>query len=101
LTQFAVYPMPRGRPGYVVEVQSRLLDELSTRVVIPLIPKGAAPAIPVKTLNPLFSIDGGEYVLMTQNIASVPNIQLRAPVGTLATQRDHIVRAIDALLSGI
>jgi toxin CcdB len=101
LTQFAVYPMPGGRPGYIVEVQSRLLDALSTRVVIPLIPKAAAPAIPVKTLNPLFSIDGGEYVLMTQNMASVPNAQLRAPVGTLATQRDHIIRAIDALLSGV
>jgi toxin CcdB len=93
--------MPRARQGYVVDVQSRLLDELSTRVVIPLIAKSAAPAIPVKTLNPLFSIGGGEYVLMTQNMASVPNGQLRAPVGTLAAQRDHIVRAIDALLSVI
>lgn len=101
MTQFTVYPMPRSRPGYVVDVQSRLLDDLSTRVVIPLIPKGVAPPISVKTLNPLFSIDGGEYVLMTQNMASVPNVQLRAPVGTLATQRDHIIRAIDALLSGI
>ena len=93
--------MPRSRPGYVVDVQSRLLDDLSTRVVIPLIPRGAAPPIPVKTLNPLFSIDGGEYVLMTQNMATIPNVQLRAPVGTLATQRDPIIRAIDALLSGI
>ena len=101
MTQFSVYPMPRSRPGYVVDVQSRLLDELSTRVVIPLIPKSAAPTIPIKTLNPLFSIDGREYVLMTQNMASVPNVQLRAPFCTLATQRDHIIRAIDALLSGI
>jgi toxin CcdB len=93
--------MPSGRPGYVVDVQSRLLDELSTRVVIPLIPKATAPAIPVKTLNPLFSIDDGEYVLMTQNMAAVPNAQLRISVGTLAAQRDHIVHAIDALLSGI
>jgi toxin CcdB len=93
--------MPRSRPGYVVDAQSRLLDELSTRVVIPLISRGSAPAILLKTLNPRFSIDGDEYVLMTQNMASIPNAQLRAPVGTLATQRDHIVRAIDALLSGI
>jgi toxin CcdB len=57
--------------------------------------------IPVKTLNPLFFIDGWEHVLMTQNMASIPNVQLRNPVGTLAMQRDHIVRAIDALLSGI
>jgi len=93
--------MPGSRAGYVVDVQSRPLDELATRVVIPLIPKSAAPKASVKTLNPLFFIDGGEYVLMTQSMASIPNAQLRSTVGTLAMERDQIVRAIDALLSGI
>jgi toxin CcdB len=93
--------MPRSGAGYVVDVQSRLLDDLATRVVIPLIPHRSAPAIPLKTLNPVFSIAGDAFVLMTQAMASVPLIQLRDPVGSLADQRDDIVRAIDALLSGI
>lgn len=92
--------MPRAR-GYIIDVQSNFLDGLSTRVVIPLVAKAVAPAMPIKTLNPIFAIDGGEYVLMTQNMASIPNAQLRDPVGTLVAQRDHIIRAIDALLSGI
>jgi toxin CcdB len=93
--------MPRSRTGYVVDVQSRLLDDLATRVVIPLIPRHEAPAIRLKTVNPLFHIEGREYVLMTQNMATVLTNRMDDPVGTLASQRDHLVRAIDALLGGI
>jgi toxin CcdB len=96
-----VYAMPRGLAGYVVDVQSRLLEGLATRVVIPLIPTAIAPRIPMKMLNPVLSFDGSDVVLMTQNIASIPVAQLGVTVGTLAAQRDQIVRAIDALLSGI
>lgn len=92
--------MPRGRAGYVVDIQSRLLDAMATRVVIPLLPRQAAPP-PAKALNPVLTIDGVEHVLMTQNIATVPLVQLRTPAGTLAMERDQIVRAIDALLSGL
>ena len=101
LTQFTVYPMPRLRPGYVVDVQARLLEGLATRVVIPLIPTSVAPALTLKTLNPLFSIEGAWHVLMTQNMASIPTAQLRDPLGSLADRRDEIIRAIDALLSGL
>ena len=96
-----VYAMPRGLAGYIVDVQSRLLEGLATRVVIPLLPTAAAPRLPMKTLNPLLPFDGGDFVLMTQNIACVPVAHLGLTVGTLAAQRDQIVRAIDALLSGI
>ena len=44
--QFAVYPMPRGRTGFMVDVQSRLLEALATRVVVPLVPQALAPRIP-------------------------------------------------------
>ena len=99
--QFAVYPMPRGRVGFVVDVQSRLLEDLATRVVVPLLPKASAPRVPMKTLNPLLPFHGSEFVLMTQNMASIPVAQLGRAAGTLAPQRDEIIRAIDALLSGI
>jgi toxin CcdB len=96
-----VYRMPRARAGYIVDVQSRLLEDLATRIAIPLIAKGAAPRITLKTLNPLLPFDGTDFILMTQNMASIPVSELGHAAGTLATQRDHIIRAIDALLSGI
>ena len=38
---------------------------------------------------------------MTQTMASIPVAQMGRSVGTFAAGRDQIVRAIDALLSGI
>jgi toxin CcdB len=99
--QFAVYPMPRGRTGFIVDVQSRLLEDLATRVVIPLVPQAVAPRIPMKTLNPVLPFNGAAFVLMTQIMASIPVAEMGRSVGTLAVERDQIVRAIDALLSGI
>jgi toxin CcdB len=99
--QFAVYPMPRGRIGFIVDVQSRLSEDLATRVVIPLVPQDVAPRIPMKTLNPVLRFNGAAFVLMTQNMASIPIAQMGRSVGTLAVERDQIVRTIDALLSGI
>jgi toxin CcdB len=93
--------MPGSRPGYVVDIQSRLLGDLATRVVIPVIPKASAPRITLSTLNPIVTIGGAEFVLMTQNVAAVPLQRLGAPAGSLDFHRDDIVRAIDALLSGL
>jgi toxin CcdB len=69
--QFAVYPMPRGGAGFMVDVQSRLLEDLATRVVIPLVPQAFAPRIPMKTLNPVLPFNGAAFMLMTQNLASI------------------------------
>ena len=45
-------------------------------------------------MNPISTILGVHYVFMTQAIASIP-------LGSLGPERDRIVGAIDALLSGI
>jgi toxin CcdB len=93
--------MPRSQQGYVVTVQSRLLDELAIRVVIPLPSRQDSPTVPIKELNPILSVDGAQYGLMTQNMAAIPVRQLGTQVNSLAAERDHIVRAIDALISGL
>ena len=58
---FAVYPMPRGRTGFIGDVQSRLLEDLATRVVVPLIPLAAAPRIPLKTLIPVLPFNRAAF----------------------------------------
>jgi toxin CcdB len=98
--QFSLYRIPRKTHGLLVDVQSNLLDELRTRVVIPLLRQEDAPK-PIKTLNPCIQIDNQNYVLLTQNIASVPQTDLGELVGTAMTQRDTIIRAIDTMLSGL
>jgi toxin CcdB len=99
--QFDLYFLPRQPAVLVVDIQSGLLDELKTRVVIPLLHRDQAPNKLIGTLNPCLRIDGREFVLMSQMIASMPVAELARPAGTAIGYRDEIVRAIDTIISGL
>jgi toxin CcdB len=95
-----VHPMPGLRSqGYVVNVQADLLDHLASRVVVPLLPEAGAPKA-ISELNPVFDIQGGRYVLVTQAIASIPLRELKPAMASLAAERDAITRALDVLTLG-
>ncbi len=98
--RFDVYVTPgQGRIGYVLDVQADLLQDLNTRVVVPLLPPDAAPK-PARNLNPAFEIDGQPHLMLTQFIAAVPAKELRTPVLSLNARSDDIMRALDTLLVG-
>ncbi len=99
MSRFDVYPMPDDGIGYIVDVQADLLDALTTRTVIPLLPEGHAPR-PIADLNPVFTIGDGRHVLITQALASISRHALKSRIGTLADERDRITRALDTLLTG-
>ena len=100
MSRFDVYSLPGdGRAEYVIDVQSNILRDLTTRVVVPLFSpeqmrKGA------RGLNPTFEINGRLYTMMTQFIAAVSTKQLGAFVVSLELCSDDITRAIDFLLVG-
>ena len=104
MTQFTVYrnKSPRSRTTFpfLVNVQSDLLDELQTRVVIPLTRAAALTRNPVSNLMPTVKFEGEAYVLMTPQLAGVARSDLSPPAGNLAGRRDAIVAAMDFLLSG-
>ena len=85
--------------GYLLDVQSDLLEGLNTRVVVPLLPAQLAPK-PAERLNPEFEIDGSRYVMVTQFLSSVPVSVLKSPVDNLSVHHDEIVSAIDMLTQG-
>jgi toxin CcdB len=100
MARFDVYARPgASADGYVIDLQADLLDELSTRVVAPLLPPAIAPK-PARDLNPTFEIEGKPYVLLIQFIAAVPARELRVPVASLAPSGGDITRALDILLVG-
>jgi toxin CcdB len=99
--QFDLYRLPRRPSILVVDIQSGLLDQLKTRVVIPLVPRDQAPQKLVGTLNPCLRIDDREFVLIPQMIASLPVSELAQPVGSAVGYRDDIVRSIDTVISGL
>ncbi len=99
MAQFDVHRNPSGN-GFLLDIQADLLDELKTRVVVPLIALSHLPK-PAKRLNPVFSVARRRYVMATQFMAAIPAGELGKPVGTLAVHRDEIIAAIDVLLSGV
>lgn len=100
MARFDVYFMPnRGRAGYLLDVQADLLQDLSTRVVVPLVPSDAGPK-PARDLNPRFTIDGQPHVMLTQFIAAVPRHDLGKLQLSLSNRADDIARALDVLLIG-
>jgi toxin CcdB len=85
--------------GYLLDVQTDLLDHLKTRVVIPLLPAEATPA-PIKRLNPIFEIGGLKYVLATHLLSAVPVKELTRREHNLSKHHDQIVGALDMLFQG-
>jgi toxin CcdB len=102
--QFTVYrnksPRTKSTFPFLVDVQSDLLDQLQTRVVIPLTRTAGLAKKPLSHLTPALTFDGETYVLMTPQLAGVARTELGTPAGSLAGERHAIVAAMDFLLTG-
>lgn len=85
--------------AFLLDVQSNLLSDLRTRIVIPLVPL-ASYGTPIARLNPVVAIQGELYTLATPNLAGVHVSALGEKVTSLDNQSDEIVSAIDFLLIG-
>lgn len=100
MAQFDVYRNPGSRTGkqapYLIEVQGRFVDALSTCVVIPLVDPQYFTGATV--LNPMIPVNGVEFVASTAEITAIPRSVLGQPVATVAGYRAEIVAAIDRLL---
>ncbi len=84
---------------FVVDIQSDILRDLATRVVIPLFRQGSFA--PIADLNPVVTVSGERHVLVTQQIGAVPLTTLKTRAGSLAGDWHRISRAVEALLSGV
>ena len=99
MAQFDVHQLA-NRPALVVDCQSDLLDHIDSRFVVPLVPREQAPP-PARRLNPMFHIDGVEYVMLTQSAAAVRRRELGRTVASLANRDHEIMNALDFLLTGV
>ena len=86
---------------YLLDIQSNLLDDLSTTVVIPLMPKRLAGDHIISKLNPVIKIRSENFTVMTQNLSGIDRNVLGENVGDLSQYRSEIIAAIDFVLSGI
>ena len=104
--QFGVYRNgdagTRAQYPLLLNVQSDLIAETGTRVVVPLLPvTPGRPSPAIAGLAPVVDIDGVPHVLVVPLLAAIEVSGLGAPVTDLSSQRSIIVAALDLLISGI
>lgn len=98
MARFDLY-RARGAAGYLLNLQHDLHDQLSTRMVVPVLPQDAGP-LPSRDLNPMIEIGGVQHHLFPQYMAAVPKRELGPAVGNLEAERDAITKALGVLLTG-
>jgi toxin CcdB len=97
MARFDVYKNGNAR-GLLLDIQSDLLDEFDSRVVVPLLP--AEDMQSVSRLHPVFVINDERYIMSTHLIFAIPVDRLGAKIGSLAQEDLVITSAVDTLLSG-
>ena len=86
---------------YLLDIQSNLLDELRTTVVIPLCPTNLAGKAAITKLCPILKIDGRSFIVLTQQIAGIDRKYLGKEICDLSLYRSEIIAALDFIISGI
>lgn len=104
MAQFDVYRNPgqttKGAYPFIVDIQNALLDDIATRIVVPLGSTDEFIKRVMVNLTPEVKYKGKTYLLAIPQIASVPTKILREPDGTLIEYRNEIISALDFAISG-
>lgn len=93
-------PRTNGDIPFLLDVQSELLADLGTRVVVPLYRREAAGAQAMTRLTPALRFQGQDLVAMVPELAGIPLRRLGPMLGDLAGARAELLQAIDLLLTG-
>ncbi len=97
MARFGVYLLPNG--GLVLDCQSDHVDNVGTRLVVPLLPPDDMPA-GLPALHPCFDLEGKRLMMATHLAGAVHSRLLKQPVSMLHHHQDRIMRALDILLTG-
>ena len=103
MAQFDVYtntnPETKQTIPYLLDVQADLLNNLTTRVVVPLISVSAMGKA-AQHLNPFFSVKRTKVIMSTAELAGVMAKSLGEKVCSLKEHRNEIIAALDFLITG-
>ncbi|WP_047460872.1 CcdB family protein [Rhizobium rhizogenes] len=98
MARFHVYGLKQSQ-ALALDLQSDLLDRLSTRMMAPLLPiEDVSP--PMARLNPRFTINGHPYIMATQLMAAIPVSEIGDLIIDLSSHADQITAATDFLFQG-
>ena len=104
MARFDVYANPGSHSTttpYLLDVQSDLLDDLDSRMVIPLRSLKHFPKVKLSPrLTPVMTIQGEEFLLETPKMGALPRRVLKSPVTSLEDHQAQITAALDFLFQG-
>jgi toxin CcdB len=101
MARFDVYKFDSKSVPLLVDVQTNLLADLSSCVVVPLLPEATAKEEALPRLKPLIQVDGKNYILVTTDIGTVAKSSLGECVTNLEdSNRQTIIEALDFLFQG-
>lgn len=98
MARFHVYRLGHSE-ALVLDLQSDLLTELTTRTMAPLLQPEDLPRT-MRQLNPRFLVGGQPYIMATQFIGAVSIHEIGSAVADLTADGDRITAAVDFLFQG-
>ena len=105
MAQFDVFHNPssttRSVYPYIVDIQSPVISDIETRIVVPLGKLQHFKNEGMKGLTPEVEYDGEKLLLLIPQIASIPSKTLKNPIGSLSHFRDEIIAALDFAVTGV
>jgi toxin CcdB len=105
MSQFTVYRNEDDSSNetypYFIDIQNSLLDDLNSRLVIPLSKQSSSNNISAKKLCPVLQVNNDKFVLLTHQMTTVPKSILKTKIISLESYRYEITDAIDFLITGI
>lgn len=103
MAQFTVYQNTNAQTKklfpYLLDVQSNLLNELQTSVVVPLALTNKKTKT-ISRLTPQLKINGENFIMLTPQLAGINKKDLGKMVTNLSESRNEIISAIDFLITG-
>jgi len=103
MAQFDVYENSNPKTShlfpYLLDVQADMLENIPTRVVVPLLVKTAVNK-PIPVLNPVLEVQGAEVIVSTTQLVGINARLLGNKVCSMKDKRDVIITALDLLFTG-
>ncbi|MGH7885780.1 MAG: CcdB family protein [Thermodesulfobacteriota bacterium] len=104
MPQFSVYQNKNSNSNeiypYLLDIQSDLLRDLKTTVVIPVCEFTSHSKEKIKILTPVVEINQKKYLLMTPQLAGILRSEIDKETVNLSNYRNEIISAIDFMLTG-
>jgi len=105
VAQFDLYknPSKASRKAYpfILDIQCELIDNIATRIVVPLALYSKFKNEEMRGLTPKVSFEDRDLLILIPQLTSMPSKLLKSPVGSLSYLRDEIISALDLAITGI